>query len=71
MLVLHASVINGQLLLWGEIPPAGPKSRRAKRSRLATSPFDPGGDRLLQAITEALPQSPSPEPSVMKIDALK
>ncbi len=59
MLVLHASALDGQLLLWGETPPAGPKPRRAKTSRLATSPFDPGGDRLLQALTEALPEHTS------------
>ncbi|MBI1918053.1 MAG: DEAD/DEAH box helicase [Planctomycetes bacterium] len=59
MLVLHASVINGQLLLWGETPPAGPKRRRTKSSGSAPSPLDPGGDRLLQAITEALPEHTS------------
>ena len=59
MLVLHASALDGQLLLWGETPPAGPKPRRAKTSRLTTSPLDPGGDRLLQAITEALPEHTS------------
>src|SRR5438105_12395654 len=59
MLVLHASALDGQLLLWGETPPAGPKPRRKKTSRSAPSPFDPGGDRLLQALTDALPEHTS------------
>src|SRR5262245_37429405 len=59
MLVLHTSALDGQLLLWGETPPEAGKPRRRKTSQTATSPFDPGGERLLQALTEAVPDHAS------------
>ena len=55
MLLLHASVLDGQLLLWGETPPAPGKKRRAGKA--PASPFDPGSERLFTAIAEALPHN--------------
>lgn len=62
MIVLHAGVEGGQLLLWGETPlePAPPRPGRcghAKRGRLRTAPpllpYDAGAERLLAALGEA------------------
>src|SRR6266542_5445255 len=58
-LVLHTSALDGQLLLWGETPSDAGKPRRRKTSQAAPSPFDPGGDRLLQALAETLPDHAS------------
>src|SRR5438034_4307626 len=69
MLVLHASALDGQLLLWGETPPEEPKRRRAKTSRSAPSPLDPGGNRLLQAIAETLPEHSSDRGDVETVTA--
>ena len=47
MIVLHGSVCEGRLWVWGESP-AEP-GRRARGDR---SPFDPGRERLAQALAE-------------------
>lgn len=59
MIVLHAGMVDCQLLLWGETPAASPghlsksRGRKAKAIRLATFPFDPGADQLRAALSEA------------------
>ena len=53
MLLLHASTLEGQLLLWAEAPPAAGKRRRAGKA--PASPLDPGGERLSQTLAEVLP----------------
>jgi SNF2 family DNA or RNA helicase len=58
MLVLHASVLDGRPFLWAETPAASAKKSRTKGT--PTSPFDPGDDQLLQALTAALPDGSSP-----------
>jgi SNF2 family DNA or RNA helicase len=62
MIVLHAGVEDGQLVLWGEAPAeALPSRRRGRKARAGTgpvahpSPFDPGADRLVAALNEAVP----------------
>jgi len=65
MIVLHAAVENGQLLLWGEMPPDAAVSsgkRRGRKGRAPASlpatevsPFDPGIDGLMAASKEAVP----------------
>ena len=53
MLLLHASALENQLVLWGEAPPAAGKRRRAGKA--PASPLDPGGERLSRALAEVLP----------------
>ncbi len=56
MLILHASALDGRLLLWGETPaPAGTKRRRGKAATAVPSPFDPTAEGLLDALARALP----------------
>jgi SNF2 family DNA or RNA helicase len=61
MLILHAGIKEGQLLLWGEAPSDAQtvvriRSRgKAKESRPARLPYDPGPDLLSTALHDALP----------------
>jgi SNF2 family DNA or RNA helicase len=66
MLILHAGAIDGQLFLWGEVPPqdAAPGAARPLGRKLTASaprclPFDAGLARLNGALTEA--GSPLPD----------
>src|SRR4051812_48541963 len=65
MIVLHASSLEGSLLLWGEMPresePA-PASRRGRAGRATKVlprgeplPYDAGAKRLSEAVQEAVP----------------
>jgi hypothetical protein len=58
MIVLHAGIADGHLLLWGETPPSeGAVPRRGRKGRMPAAqplPFDAGPDRL-GALGEALP----------------
>jgi SNF2 family DNA or RNA helicase len=63
MIILHAGLEDGQLLLWGEAPPADPPSaaprgRKPKVPRPGPFPFDPGADRLAAALASAVPGTP-------------
>jgi SNF2 family DNA or RNA helicase len=66
MILLHASLVDGQFLLWGESPPApasGPPARRSRKPKaplLQPSPFDPGADALAAAVHGILPTAKSP-----------
>ncbi|HZV07130.1 MAG TPA: hypothetical protein VE999_18760 [Gemmataceae bacterium] len=60
MLILHAGLVNGRLLLWGERPSAeGPTSTPRRGGRKAPrpkpSPFDPGADKLASTLADSLP----------------
>jgi superfamily II DNA or RNA helicase len=60
MLILHAGLEDGQLLLWGESPPsapfpAAPRGRRPHVAQPRPFPFDPGADPLAAAVAGALP----------------
>jgi SNF2 family DNA or RNA helicase len=60
MLVLHAGLEDGQLLVWGESPPpalatGAPRGRKPRAARPRAFPFDPGADRLAAVVAEALP----------------
>src|SRR5258708_3713268 len=55
MLLLHASVEDGRLLLWGESPPAR-RGRNPRAPHPQSPPFDPGAD----ALTAALPDGSEP-----------
>jgi SNF2 family DNA or RNA helicase len=55
MIVLHAGLIDGHLMLWGESPPAAP-GRRGRLSKTPTAqplPYDGGEARLREALTAA------------------
>jgi SNF2 family DNA or RNA helicase len=58
MLVLHASVVDGQFLLWGETPaetnetPIKRRGRKAKTAATRLSPYGASADRLLEALAE-------------------
>ncbi|MBV8555729.1 MAG: DEAD/DEAH box helicase [Planctomycetaceae bacterium] len=67
MLVLHAAILEGALVLWGETPPepsadAPPKRGRARGTKAGTRapatapalPFDAGVARLAEALAEAV-----------------
>ena len=58
MIVLQASFLDGQLVLWGESrPDAAPSPRRKGRApkvvRALPSPFDPGPERLAEAVGDS------------------
>jgi hypothetical protein len=60
MIILHAGLEDGQLLLWGEAPrddlsSAAPRGRKSKVPRPGPFPFDPGADRLADALARVLP----------------
>jgi hypothetical protein len=62
MIILHACLEDGQLLLWGESPPASPsptarRRRQPKVPQPRSYPFDPGVGQLAAAIADALPDS--------------
>jgi SNF2 family DNA or RNA helicase len=60
MIILHAGLEDGQLLLWGESPPASPSARRGRQAKVPQPkpfPFDPGAGPLAAAIADALPDS--------------
>jgi SNF2 family DNA or RNA helicase len=75
MLILHAGIKEGQLLLWGEAPPDVPpvltkRSRgKAKVPRPPRSPYDPGPQRLSAALCDALPGW-SPDSSLAEFGVL-
>ncbi len=59
MILLHASLVDGQFLLWGESPPSagqglGGRRRKTKTPLLEPSPFDPGSDILADAVQVVL-----------------
>src|SRR5262245_21813039 len=60
MIILHASTLAGRFLLWAEAPPTS-ENKSAKRKRPSATPlvalsrFDPGRDRLYEALAAALP----------------
>src|SRR5262245_16709823 len=63
MIVLHAAAEDGQLLLWGESPAAqldsatrsGKRRSRKAQAPAAVSPFDPGPERLAEALHDVVP----------------
>ena len=60
MIVLHAGLEDGQLLLWGEspppaLPPTVPRGRKPKVPRPRPFPFDPGAAPLAAAVADLLP----------------
>jgi SNF2 family DNA or RNA helicase len=57
MFILHAGFLDSQLTIWGETSavPAR-RARKAKGPRAPLSPFDPGSERLAEALSLALPQ---------------
>ena len=60
MIVLHAGVEGGALLLWGETPaelesPGKSRRRKAKIPPGASLPYGAGGPHLSVALIEALP----------------
>jgi SNF2 family DNA or RNA helicase len=68
MIILHAGLGDGQLLLWGEAPPAdvaaaAPRGRKPKAAHGGPFPFDPGADRLIAAVARALPGPPPRSPA--------
>ncbi len=52
MIVLHATEFRDTLTLWAEAPPASTRRSRRKSPGPLPSPFDPGTDRLLEALRE-------------------
>jgi SNF2 family DNA or RNA helicase len=65
MIILHAGLEDGRLLLWGESPsatrsPAAPRRRKPKVPRPRPFPFDPGADQLAAAIADTLPDTGEP-----------
>jgi SNF2 family DNA or RNA helicase len=57
MLLLQASLLGEDLVLWGEQPAAAPLLRRpGRRPAGAPSPFDPGLKSLRRGLRAALPQ---------------
>ncbi len=63
MIILHAGLEDGQLLLWGESPapalsPTAPRGRKPKVPRPRPFPFDPGADALAAAVADTLPGTP-------------
>ena len=60
MIILHAGLEDGQILLWGESPapalsPSAPRGRKPKVPRPRPFPFDPGADPLAAAVADSLP----------------
>ena len=62
MIILHAGLEDGRLLLWGETPPAA-LTKTATRGRKPKSPpprpfpFDPGAQQLADAVADVLPDA--------------
>ena len=70
MILLHAGLEDGRLLLWGESPSAAlsrtaARGRKPKVAQPRPFPFDPGAGQLAAAVADALPeiskQSPGTE----------
>jgi SNF2 family DNA or RNA helicase len=61
MLILHASFLDDQLLLWGEAPIGARGSKRKVKTQLQASPFDVGQESLTTALTTLLPAMPARE----------
>src|SRR5207249_8697589 len=63
MLLLHAGLDEGQLLVWGETPPEMP-ARRGRKPRRSSAPwplpFGAGADPLAAALAEVLPSGRRP-----------
>jgi SNF2 family DNA or RNA helicase len=62
MLILHAGLEDGRLMLWGERPPAArltatPRRGNRKATRPKPSPFDAGAEQLAAAIADTLPNA--------------
>jgi SNF2 family DNA or RNA helicase len=59
MIILHAGLEDGQLLLWGEAPaadlPPAPRGRKPKVAQPGPFPFDPGAARLTAAVADTVP----------------
>jgi SNF2 family DNA or RNA helicase len=60
MLILHAGLEDGQLLVWGESPPAdplpaAPRGRKPRVSQPKHFPFHPGTEYLAAALAGPLP----------------
>lgn len=65
MIILHAGLEDGHLLLWGEgaadeQTPTAPRRRQPNVPRPRSFPFDPGSERLAAAIADALPDTGKP-----------
>ncbi|HKI31240.1 MAG TPA: DEAD/DEAH box helicase [Gemmataceae bacterium] len=62
MIILHAGLEDGQLLLWGESPPAdpipaAPRGRKPKVPQPRRFPFHPGTEYLTAALAGTLPDT--------------
>ncbi len=68
MIILHAGLEDGRVLLWGETPPAAPaksapRGRKPKSPQPRPFPFDPGAQPLADAVADALPQTAKSPPA--------
>ena len=61
MIILHAGLDAGQLLLWGEVPGDLPAARPGRKPKADADeepspyPFDAGGIQLAMSLISALP----------------
>ncbi len=74
MLILHAGLIDGRFLLWGEtpLPPTAPRPRRGRKTKASAAaalPFAAGAEAISTALQDVLPEfTPArsqPEPAVL------
>ncbi|HWG44443.1 MAG TPA: DEAD/DEAH box helicase [Gemmataceae bacterium] len=60
MILVHASVEDGRLLVWGETPPSTPVVRRGRKTKNTPPRFYPanaGAARVAEALAEAAPEA--------------